>query len=206
MTTLRKQIIMAALGIPTQQSLVELDVDLDLTGNDLLLEHVRLISTAPTYLDVRDRADLGYGNLRAASFYCYGNYLFGDTAILGPMATWVPQNYHIQGVDGAAYVTVATVASSAAPCLDVPRAGDITGLAGKTLGMPTISSDVNQTTYSSVLERTYYQALNAPPTVPSAGEICCADGAIWDPLGRAPAVVPYLVFYDGAAWKAVSAP
>ena len=49
----------------------------------------------------------------------------------------------------------------------------------------------------------YLEPLSAAPTNLKAGLLVCADNATWDPNSVA-GVAPYLTFYDGSTWNAVS--
>jgi len=49
----------------------------------------------------------------------------------------------------------------------------------------------------------YLEPLSAVPTNLREGLLVCADNANWDPNAVA-GTDPYLTFYDGSAWNAVS--
>lgn len=67
------------------------------------------------------------------------------------------------------------------------------------LAFITPPSAFNTVTVNSLLRMT---PLTLAPLNPIAGTIAVADGATWDPAAKS-GVLPYPVFYDGAAWHAL---
>lgn len=182
----------------------KMKADLDLDAYDLLFKDIVLIQSSVNEMVLVDRATKAimkswrvahlypYSTItsRASNLYVQSRAIDGNTILF--------RGYDV-GLGG--YLTCLRIVSDATePFADIPRAGNITGLAGKILNMPTILSD---DFWTSIHYR--FAPLTAQPPLWS-NILVCADRANWDPLGRGAGARPYLVFYDGAAWKAVSAP